>query len=98
VLVHSLGVLQNVDKAQTKVRSKKDNVAGKFIGYCSCADQCTVVFVVGVTLPQFECVADGTDSESASSCVRACLSVCSMYVSVCISVSITSRQCVACTL
>ncbi|XP_062503559.1 V-type proton ATPase subunit D-like [Corticium candelabrum] len=39
----SLGVLQNVDKAQTKVRSKKDNVAG-------------------VTLPMFECVADGTDT------------------------------------
>jgi V-type H+-transporting ATPase subunit D len=47
----SLGVLQNVDKAQTKVRSKKDNVAG-------------------VTLPQFECVADGTDTYELTGLAR----------------------------
>ena len=35
--VCSLGVLQNVDKAQTKVRSKKDNVAGqRFSLYTFC--------------------------------------------------------------
>ena len=29
-LVHSTTIIQNVNKAQVKVRAKKDNVAGKF--------------------------------------------------------------------
>ena len=32
---YSYGVLENVDKAQTKVRAKKENVAGKMFGLSS---------------------------------------------------------------
>lgn len=59
-------VLQNVTKAQIKIRTKKDNVAGTFLTF-------TFVFTIwqdlicdwnlsGVTLPVFESYQDGTDT------------------------------------
>ena len=60
-------VLQNVEKAQIKVRMKKDNVVGMFkptLVYRYTDVNPIVFYVSGVTLPVFEAYNDGSDSKS----------------------------------
>jgi len=65
-------VLQNVTKAQIKIRTKKDNVAGNkkkiFVLYCNII--LINVFNVGVTLPVFESYQDGTDTYELAGLAR----------------------------
>lgn len=66
--VHSITVIQNVNKAQVKVRAKKDNVAGKFVkrSHHLWWDRVLNVYFLssGVTLPVFEHYQEGGDSKS----------------------------------
>ena len=54
-------VIQSVTKAQIKIRTKRDNVAGKSSNCFSC-----LIFHLfsGVVLPSFESFNDGGDSKS----------------------------------
>jgi V-type H+-transporting ATPase subunit D len=69
-------VLQNVTKAQIKIRTKKDNVAGKFkiislnvIDY-NFFNYFSNLFYLGVTLPVFESYQDGTDTYELAGLAR----------------------------
>lgn len=61
-------VLQNVTKAQIKVRTKKDNVAGKLMIFLCC--KVFIWVVLGVTLPVFESYQDGTDTYELAGLAR----------------------------
>lgn len=63
-------VLQNVTKAQIKVRSKKDNVAGKPILKLKIGISITILLCVGVNLPVFESYQDGSDTYELAGLAR----------------------------
>ena len=63
-------VLQNVTKAQIKVRSKKDNVAGKPILKLKIGICITIVLCLGVNLPVFESYQDGSDTYELAGLAR----------------------------
>lgn len=63
-------VLQNVTKAQIKVRSKKDNVAGKPILKLKIGISITIVLCLGVNLPVFESYQDGSDTYELAGLAR----------------------------
>lgn len=66
-------VLQNVTKAQIKIRTKKDNVAGnkkRFLIYTYFIIVLINIFNIGVTLPVFESYQDGTDTYELAGLAR----------------------------
>jgi V-type H+-transporting ATPase subunit D len=63
-------VLQNVTKAQIKVRSKKDNVAGKPILKLKIGISITISLCLGVNLPVFESYQDGSDTYELAGLAR----------------------------
>ncbi len=63
-------VLQNVTKAQIKVRSKKDNVAGKPILKLKIGISITILLCLGVNLPVFESYQDGSDTYELAGLAR----------------------------
>lgn len=63
-------VLQNVTKAQIKVRTKKDNVAGKLIHFFFGKKVLICIVFLGVTLPVFESYQDGTDTYELAGLAR----------------------------
>lgn len=65
-------VLQNVTKAQIKIRTKKDNVAGnkKKIFNLYFIIILINIFNIGVTLPVFESYQDGTDTYELAGLAR----------------------------
>ena len=63
-------VLQNVTKAQIKVRSKKDNVAGKPILKQKIGINITILLCLGVNLPVFESYQDGSDTYELAGLAR----------------------------
>lgn len=63
-------VLQNVTKAQIKVRSKKDNVAGKPILKLKIGISITIMLCLGVNLPVFESYQDGSDTYELAGLAR----------------------------
>uniref|UniRef100_A0A9J7XJH8 V-type proton ATPase subunit D n=1 Tax=Cyprinus carpio carpio TaxID=630221 RepID=A0A9J7XJH8_CYPCA len=79
----SATVIQNVNKAQVKVRAKKDNVAGSlaktflvttkladFFFNCSPHHECHLCLFSGVTLPVFEHYQEGGDSYELTGLAR----------------------------
>ena len=65
-------VLQNVTKAQIKVRSKKDNVAGKYFWKQTKKKQHWNYYLLhpGVNLPVFESYQDGSDTYELAGLAR----------------------------
>jgi len=72
-------VLQNVTKAQIKIRTKKDNVAGnlkiilnknKIMFFTILGIIINILFYAGVTLPVFESYQDGTDTYELAGLAR----------------------------
>ena len=62
-------VLQNVDKAELKLKMKKDNVAGtRTVVILGVEDFNISCMNVGVKLPVFETYADGSDSKKCFRC------------------------------
>lgn len=57
-------VIQSVSKAQVKIRTKRDNVAGKNSSPSHLLSSIYEIFFLGVILPAFEAFNDGGDSKS----------------------------------